>query len=278
RRVTQFKQLITETLETQDLDFFNKVIDSYQREQDVDLPQVASALAYLVQRERPLRTPRTFRTPRDSSSTASTSHGSPHRSESRRPPRHGDRHDERHVRRDTAHREDRREDRHRDDRYREDRHRDERHRDERRRDERRREEGKPRRREHSDIPMVRYRIEVGRSHGVQPGNIVGAISNEAELDGQHIGHITLYDNFSLVELPDGMPRETYKHLQSVQVCGQALRISRDAGSKAGGSAPRKRKPTRKEKPRHSKLRGKKRVKMLEKKKRGKPGKKQRESG
>ncbi|MEM7587936.1 MAG: DEAD/DEAH box helicase, partial [Acidobacteriota bacterium] len=211
RRVTQFKQLITETLETQDLDFFNKVIDSYQREQDVDLPQVASALAYLVQRERPLRTPRTFRTPRDSSSTSSASHGSPHRSESRRPPRHGDRHDERHVRRDAAHREDRhRGERYRDDRYREDRHRDERH-----RDERSREEGKPRRREHSDIPMVRYRIEVGRSHGVQPGNIVGAISNEAELDGQHIGHITLYDNFSLVELPDGMPRETYKHLQSV---------------------------------------------------------------
>ncbi len=39
-----------------------------------------------------------------------------------------------------------------------------------------------------------YRIEVGHAHGVQPGNIVGAIANEADLDGRLIGHIDIHEH------------------------------------------------------------------------------------
>ncbi len=71
-----------------------------------------------------------------------------------------------------------------------------------------------------------YRIEVGHAHGVQPGNIVGAIANEAGLDGRNIGHIDIRDDHSLVDLPEGMPEEIFDGLQTVRVRGVELRISR----------------------------------------------------
>ncbi|HEY7887836.1 MAG TPA: DEAD/DEAH box helicase [Steroidobacteraceae bacterium] len=71
-----------------------------------------------------------------------------------------------------------------------------------------------------------YRIEVGRAHGVQPGNIVGAIANEADIDGRSIGHIDIHRDHSFVDLPAGMPQETLDGLQAVRVSGVELRISR----------------------------------------------------
>lgn len=71
-----------------------------------------------------------------------------------------------------------------------------------------------------------YRIEVGHTHGVQPGNIVGAIANEAGIDGRNIGHIDIRREHSFVDLPEGMPQETFASLQAVRVRGVELRISR----------------------------------------------------
>ena len=74
--------------------------------------------------------------------------------------------------------------------------------------------------------MERFRIEVGYQHQVKPGNIVGAIANEAGLDAQHIGHIDIHNEFSLVDLPKGMPNEVFQDLKKTRVCGQRLNISR----------------------------------------------------
>ena len=74
--------------------------------------------------------------------------------------------------------------------------------------------------------MERFRIEVGYTHGVKPGNIVGAIANEAGLDAKHIGRIELYDDFSTVDLPEGMPREILRLLKKTWVAGQQMRITR----------------------------------------------------
>ena len=71
-----------------------------------------------------------------------------------------------------------------------------------------------------------YRIEVGRAHGIQPGNIVGAIANEAGIDGRDIGHIDIRGDHSFVDLPAGMPEETFDNLRAVRVRGVELRISR----------------------------------------------------
>jgi len=81
-----------------------------------------------------------------------------------------------------------------------------------------------------DIAMVTYRLEVGRNDDVSPKNIVGAIANEAQIDAQFIGHIKLYDNYSTVDLPEGMPKELFDHLYKVRVCQKALKISVDNGT------------------------------------------------
>jgi ATP-dependent RNA helicase DeaD len=76
-----------------------------------------------------------------------------------------------------------------------------------------------------DSDKRRYRIEVGHEHGVKPGNIVGAIANEAGLDGEHIGHIEIDQDFSLVDLPAGMPRDIFMDLKKVRVCGRPMKIT-----------------------------------------------------
>ena len=77
-----------------------------------------------------------------------------------------------------------------------------------------------------DHEMERYRIEVGHDHDVKPGNIVGAIANEADIDAKYIGQISIYDDHSLVDLPEGMPKELFKTLKKVWVSGQQLKISK----------------------------------------------------
>jgi len=82
--------------------------------------------------------------------------------------------------------------------------------------------------------LQRYRIEVGHTHGVKPGNIVGAIANEAGIDSQHIGHINIHDDYSLIDLPEGMPRDIFNDLKRIWVSGQQLRISRLAKERRPG--------------------------------------------
>ncbi len=70
-----------------------------------------------------------------------------------------------------------------------------------------------------------YRIEVGHDHGVKPGNIVGAIANEAGIDSKHMGRIQINDDYSTIDLPEGMPKDIFTDLKSVRVAGQKLNIS-----------------------------------------------------
>jgi len=81
-----------------------------------------------------------------------------------------------------------------------------------------------------------FRIEVGSQHGIRPGNIVGAIANEAGIEGVHIGRVDIREEYSYVDLPEGMPTQVFKDLQKVRVAGRELRISR---VKAKAPAPRR---------------------------------------
>jgi len=87
-----------------------------------------------------------------------------------------------------------------------------------------------------------YRVEVGRSRGVQPGNLVGAIANEIGLDGRRIGRIEIHEEHSLVELPATLPRRLLKQLQSVRVGGLPLRISEAPDAPATGAGRPRRRP------------------------------------
>ena len=91
-----------------------------------------------------------------------------------------------------------------------------------------------------ELAMERYRVAVGYRHGVKPGNIVGAIANEAGLESRYIGQIEIHDDFSTVDLPSGMPDETLRILRNTWVCQQKLgleRLSDDPGKAPAESAP-----------------------------------------
>jgi ATP-dependent RNA helicase DeaD len=75
--------------------------------------------------------------------------------------------------------------------------------------------------------MGTFRIEVGHAHGVKPGNIVGAIANEAGIESKFIGRIEIYDDYSTLDLPSDMPPDLIDHLKTVWVAGQQLNITRD---------------------------------------------------
>jgi ATP-dependent RNA helicase DeaD len=77
-----------------------------------------------------------------------------------------------------------------------------------------------------EIKRETFRIEVGHVHGVKPGNIVGAIANEAGLEGKFIGRVDIREDHSFVDLPEGMPKQIFRDLQKTRVAGQELRISR----------------------------------------------------
>ena len=97
----------------------------------------------------------------------------------------------------------------------------------------RRQTGKP------EAGMETFRIEIGSAHGVQPGNIVGAIANEADIESRYIGRIDIRDTYSLVDLPLGMSRPLLEHLKRVRVSGHPMRIQRAGPNDvAGGDGKR----------------------------------------
>src|SRR5574344_698413 len=77
-------------------------------------------------------------------------------------------------------------------------------------------------REFPEMPMLRFRVAVGRKDGVKPGQIVGAIANEGNLESKYIGEISIFDTFTTVDLPDGMPKDTMHILSQARVCGRSL--------------------------------------------------------
>jgi ATP-dependent RNA helicase DeaD len=87
--------------------------------------------------------------------------------------------------------------------------------------------------------VARYRVEVGSAHGVKPGQIVGAIANEADLDSQFIGRIEIFEDYSWVDLPEGMPKAVHKILHKAWVCGRQLQLRPLAPGEAPTPAPRK---------------------------------------
>jgi ATP-dependent RNA helicase DeaD len=169
KRIADFKQRISDTLATGELDFMQGLLEQYQQEHDVPALEIAAALARISIGDQPLLLQPETKQPARRESHAKGEPGQ------------------------------------------------------------RRERSETRQRKSQSRPasgMERFRIEVGRQHDVKPGNIVGAIANEAGLDAQHIGHIDIHTEYSLVDLPRGMPNDVFQDLGKVRVCGQRINISR----------------------------------------------------
>jgi ATP-dependent RNA helicase DeaD len=94
--------------------------------------------------------------------------------------------------------------------------------------------------------MERFRLEVGHKHKVKPGNIVGAIANEAGLDSKYIGKIDIRDDYSMIDLPSGMPKDIFNTLKKTWVAGKQLNIT--ALTSNSDSKPRKKHAKKKRNP------------------------------
>ncbi|HSH85065.1 MAG TPA: DEAD/DEAH box helicase [Guyparkeria sp.] len=166
RRSAQLKDQITAVREAEELDPFVDLLNEYQNEHDIEMAEVAAALAFLLQKDRPVLAEQI--------------------KEMAPPP---------------AVRE--------------------------------RERG-PR----DDSDKVRYRISVGREHGVSPGNIVGALTNEGGIDGKQIGAIDIESDHSFVDLPANLPERLIQQLSNIHLFG--IKLALQNMGPAPASRPRRR--------------------------------------
>jgi len=108
------------------------------------------------------------------------------------------------------------------------------------------------------IQMRRYKISLGRRDNIKPGNILGAIANEAEISSAFIGAIQIYQDFTTVDLPDEMPKETLQILKNTRVFDKKLNME-ELTEKNNKTSPRessshfKRDPSRKQRRRKPKI-------------------------
>lgn len=206
RRLSRLGEQVSNTINNESLDFMHGAVAQLCQQLEVDTEALAAALLNMVQKERPLQLPPIQERQRDSR-------------------------DERNSR-DRSERGERGE-----------------------RSPRGRRESRPTPtnlgkadtlKDHPDVKMCRYVIDVGRDHGVGVGNIVGAVANEANIDSRYIGQIQLFDQMTSIDLPDGMPKDILQHLKKVRVCGKPLNI-REAGTEPAGASDDSR-PARRRKP------------------------------
>ncbi|GAA1825758.1 DEAD/DEAH box helicase [Agromyces salentinus] len=80
--------------------------------------------------------------------------------------------------------------------------------------------------------LATYRIAVGRRHKVEPRQIVGALANEGGLRREDFGAIQIRPDFSLVELPADLPRETLERLDGTRISGRLIELRPDRGAPA----------------------------------------------
>jgi ATP-dependent RNA helicase DeaD len=81
--------------------------------------------------------------------------------------------------------------------------------------------------ERADADVTRLYIGLGRLAGIRPGDLVGAIANEAGIDARAIGSIDIADRFSIVEVPDDAAESVIGALRQTTIRGKRVQIRRD---------------------------------------------------
>lgn len=74
--------------------------------------------------------------------------------------------------------------------------------------------------------LVRYRLDVGSQHKVSKEEIQAVLVEESGVDKKRIGRIDIRHNYTLVELPDGMPADIFQLLSEATIGEQKLAIKR----------------------------------------------------
>lgn len=74
--------------------------------------------------------------------------------------------------------------------------------------------------------FVRYRLDVGAQHQVVKEQLQTLLIEESGVDRKRIGKIDIRHNYTLVELPDGMPADIFQLLSEATIGGRKLAIKR----------------------------------------------------
>jgi ATP-dependent RNA helicase DeaD len=75
--------------------------------------------------------------------------------------------------------------------------------------------------------VAKIYIGAGRKAKIRPGDIVGAIANELQIDADAIGAIEIYDRHSLVEVPEEIADDIVNTLRATHIKGKRVPIRRD---------------------------------------------------
>lgn len=78
----------------------------------------------------------------------------------------------------------------------------------------------------SNYRSVRYRLDIGSQHNVSKEQIQDVLVEESGVDRKRIGRIDIRHNYTLVELPDGMPADIFQLLSEASIGEQKLAIKR----------------------------------------------------
>ena len=170
-RKQRFAEQITETIESEDLNFFRKIIEDYENEHDITAEDIAAALAVIAQQGRAF-----FLDEDEDIAHASR----PFADDGDRP---------------------------------------------------RKNKGK---KQFNNEGMVNYKLNVGRASRVKASAIVGALANEGGIKGSQIGSIDIRQHFTIVGLPEDLPKGFFDRLRDTKIAGEFINIRKDRGPQGGG--------------------------------------------
>ena len=81
----------------------------------------------------------------------------------------------------------------------------------------------------SSGPMTVIFVGAGRSAGIRPGDLVGAITGEAHLTSKHLGKIQIAPHHSLVEVPESLVERVIRALRATSLRGKKVEVRRQKG-------------------------------------------------
>jgi len=106
----------------------------------------------------------------------------------------------------------------------------------------RRENYEDRRQRRGDDNMISLFINVGRNNQIRPGDIVGALAGETGISGKSIGAISIFDDFTIVDVPKEFVGDIIERMKDKKMRGNRISIERAKDKKGrdkkGGKSKR----------------------------------------
>ena len=83
-------------------------------------------------------------------------------------------------------------------------------------------------------------IGLGKTAGVRPGDIVGALANEFDVNGKDIGRVMLFDRNAFVGLPKSIAERVLDKHDKITIRGKTTYLSMARGQGGGGKPVKRR--------------------------------------